>query len=302
MNTRWVTLTATIIAIALVAIGIGYAYTAYSENNGNNTEISYVTITQTGTTGYTFAEDVKVYLETYNKTDTETVYFRLSDSQDLTDGSKSYTLKSLGTITLHAEISGSDSHPDLNISIARSTNFDASTNWLYIIGSAPVNGTIEVYAIKDTSKATSSWTSKNALIMHYEDQTGYDNKVLYVYYGYLSNNATVIGGKSYMSIAEMPKDLIDASIVFMASNDTQDKIVYHSTNESSPIQEYTVSNTQNESRTYTLTDPTNLGFTSPPNKVFKGWCLTPSGNDYIRTVTLSSSNSVDVYAIYGDAE
>ena len=54
MDTRKVTLVATIAVIALVAVGIGYAYSASTLNSGNNATVEYVTLVQGGDGAYTF--------------------------------------------------------------------------------------------------------------------------------------------------------------------------------------------------------------------------------------------------------
>ena len=303
MDTRKTTLIATIAIIALLAVGIGYAYTAYTENNGNSTSTSYITLTQTGPTGYKFANNVDVQMDTYNDTNTSTVYYRLNGSQVLTDSGTTtkYVLKTLGSITLHAVMTGGNTHPDLSVNVSGSTNFDATANWFYIIGSVPNNGVIDVYAIKNTSKATSSWTDgPDALTMKYSG-SAYGDKVLNVYYGYLATNVINKAGLDYMAVSEMPKNLTGASLIFMASNDTQDVIVYHSTNADSALKEYTVYNTRiTAPRTYTLTSsPTNLGFETPTDQEFKGWSLSPTGTEFITTITFNSDAPQDVYAIYG---
>ena len=302
MDTRRTTLIASIVLIALLAVGIGYAYTAYTENAGNNTDISYVTITQVGQTGYTFANNVDVEMDTYNETNTSTVYYRLNGSQNLTDGTKTYTLKTLGSITLHAEMTGGDAHPNLNISVAESTGFNATSNWFYIIGSQPDNnGLITVYATKNTSSTTGSWTAVTALTMTYVENTGYTDKVLNVYYGYDASNVVTKAGLDYMAVSQMPNNLVDASLIFMASNDTMDQIVYNANNAVSPVQSYIVNNPQNDTRTYSLTTGfTGLGFTAPSGKQFKGWSLTEDG-DTVLSVTFSNTNPINVYAIYEDA-
>ena len=45
MDTRKVTLIATVAAILLLAVGIGYAYTAITENSGNNATSEYLVVT-----------------------------------------------------------------------------------------------------------------------------------------------------------------------------------------------------------------------------------------------------------------
>ncbi len=298
MDTRRTTLIATIVLIALLAVGIGYAYTAYTENAGNNTDISYVTLTQTGTTGYTFAEDVDVEMDTYSEEieSVEKIYYRLNESQNLKNGSDTYTLKTLGSIKLHAAITGGDSHPDLKISVAGSTNFDASENWFYIIGSEPdTDNKIKIYAIKDDDKTKSSWTAgPDAWTMAYSG-SAYVDETINVYYGYNADNTITKAGLDYMKISEMPKNLDDASLLFMASNDDQVTIVYHSGD-----YEYTVYNTKNDSKKYSLTSkPENLGFIIPAGKTFQGWGASSTATSYITEVTIEGqATSADVYAIY----
>lgn len=55
MDTRKVTLVATIAVIALLAVGIGYAYTAMTTNQGNNASPEHLSIVQGGTGEYQFA-------------------------------------------------------------------------------------------------------------------------------------------------------------------------------------------------------------------------------------------------------
>ena len=80
MDTRRTTLIATIAVIALLAVGIGYAYTAFTQNGGNSSNVGYITLTQVGDqTPYTFADGTTVKLDTYNQTNAQTVYYRLTD-------------------------------------------------------------------------------------------------------------------------------------------------------------------------------------------------------------------------------
>ena len=61
MDTRKVTLFATIAVIALVAVGIGYAYTATTVNSGNNVSTEYITLVQGGTGAYQFASGDNIF-------------------------------------------------------------------------------------------------------------------------------------------------------------------------------------------------------------------------------------------------
>ena len=46
MDTRKITLIATIAVIALVAVGVGYAYTATTQNTANNASSNYIVLSQ----------------------------------------------------------------------------------------------------------------------------------------------------------------------------------------------------------------------------------------------------------------
>jgi type II secretory pathway pseudopilin PulG len=88
MDTRKITLIATIAVIALVAVGVGYAYTASTQNSTNSASGEYVTLTQAQTTGaadgsYKFANGAKVYFDTTN-TALDTTTYSLSGIKDTT--------------------------------------------------------------------------------------------------------------------------------------------------------------------------------------------------------------------------
>lgn len=101
MDTRKVTLIATIAAIALVAVGIGYAYSASTQNAGNSATTEYITLVQDniGTKGaYTFTEaNEKVYWNSEDRK-VDTVFktkFTLTGTPSTTDIT-GYTTVQLG--------------------------------------------------------------------------------------------------------------------------------------------------------------------------------------------------------------
>ncbi len=101
MDTRKVTLIATIAAIALVAVGIGYAYAASTQNAGNSATTEYITLVQDniGTKGaYTFTEaNEKVYWNSEDRK-VDTVFktkFTLTGTPSTTDIT-GYTTVQLG--------------------------------------------------------------------------------------------------------------------------------------------------------------------------------------------------------------
>ena len=95
MNTKMISLIATVALIAVVAVGIGYAYTAMTTNTGNNAESEYITLTQTQYSeeidgSYNFTKDnatntAKIYYDTIN-TAADTRYKLTSTTKDIVSG------------------------------------------------------------------------------------------------------------------------------------------------------------------------------------------------------------------------
>ena len=87
MDTRKITLIATIAAIALVAVGIGYAYTAMTENSGNTVSSTYMVVTPnaaaTGETDGAYTGNLSDYNITYStKNIAGTVTYELASDSD----------------------------------------------------------------------------------------------------------------------------------------------------------------------------------------------------------------------------
>ena len=308
MDSRRISLIAAIALILALAIGIGFAYAAYTANNGNNTEVAYVTLTQVGDeTPYTFADNVTVKLDTYNKDNAQTVYYRLSGFNIVKGSNPSYgTYKCglLGTIELHADFTGTNVTPPqtLDISISGSSGFDATATWKYFITDAPdpsTGMTSKIYAMKDSAKAVSEWTQGMDSLTMTHGQSGYQNVKLYVYYGYAADAETLIDGMMFLNSTETPKKLVNASLMIKATSDNDSYLVTYKANNGTSEKDFMVSAAANTS--YTLvTDPTKIGFTVPTNKQFKGWSLSAAG-DIIPTPAITMNGDKILYAIWQDA-
>ena len=308
MESRRISLIATIALILALAIGIGFAYAAYTANNGNNTEVAYVTLTQVGDeTPYTFADNVTVKLDTYNKDNAEKIYYRLSGFNIVKGSNPNYgTYKCglLGTIELHADFTGTNVTPPetLDISISGSSGFDATSKWKYFITDAPdpsTGMTSKIYAKKDTPKETSEWTQSglDSLTMTYS--SGYQNVTLYVFYGYSVTDEISVDGMLFLNSTETPKKLVDASLMIKATSDNSSYLITYKANNGTSETDFLVS--AEAGSTYTLvTDPTKIGFTVPANKQFMGWSLSAAGS-VIPTPTITMDGDKILYAIWGDA-
>ncbi len=308
MESRRISLIATIALILALAIGIGFAYAAYTANNGNNTEVAYVTLTQVGDeTPYTFADNVTVKLDTYNKDNAQKIYYRLSGFNIVKGTNPSYgTYKCglLGTIELHADFTGTNVTPPqtLDISISGSSGFDATATWKYFVTDAPdpsTGMTSKIYAMKDSAKAVSEWTQCMDSLTMTHGQSGYQNVKLYVYYGYAADAETLVDGMMFLNSTEAPKKLVNASLMIKATSDNDSYLVTYKANNGTTENDFMVSVAANAS--YTLvTDPTKIGFTAPANKQFKGWSLSATG-DIIPTPTITINGDKVLYAIWQDA-
>lgn len=103
MDSRKMTLVATILAIALLAVGIGYAYTAITTNSGNTVNAEYITLTQNGDAAYTFTDDeAKVYWDSDNKR----IWVDDDDDSETPDVSKIQTKYTISDTTVEVPVYG----------------------------------------------------------------------------------------------------------------------------------------------------------------------------------------------------
>lgn len=100
MDTRKMTLFATIAAIALLAVGIGYAYTASTSNSGNNVTTDYVTIVQDnaneGSGAYTFAGNAKIHWNSDDYKDGQNINTKFTLDGVATNVATGYALTQIG--------------------------------------------------------------------------------------------------------------------------------------------------------------------------------------------------------------
>ena len=154
MDTRKVTLLATITAIALVAIGIGYAYTATTENSSNNATDEFVVLSQTN---YTYSTSTNLYFDTVNyKDETVKTDYRLLKSITAEDyaiqmnvngkatwddsktnkGVKLFGFMLGSADTLIANYTGTATAPNSYTITVNASNFSdlsSKTDWKYVI-------------------------------------------------------------------------------------------------------------------------------------------------------------------------
>ena len=303
MDTRKTTLIATVVIIALLAVGIGYAYTAYSQNGGNSTDKAYITLTQTGETGYKFANNVKVEFDTYNETDTQTIYYRLVDRNTLSLDATGFVVSVLGKITLQADWEGSTNPPSkLNVYVPDSTDFSGTENWNYFITSEPnVNNQIStIYAYKDTaSTASSEWTNKTPLQISYNDTTHeYDPVTICVCYGYKASLETLPEGPGTIKFVGDITDcdeLNGAMLLFKAVSVANVTLNVNNTQS----QAQPIVNPVEAGTSYNLPAAKPASFDAPDGKHFLGW-----NTDKNATQVLSGpqkiKEDITYYAIWVD--
>ena len=290
MNTRQLTLVVTIAAIALVFVGIGYAYTAYTANESNNTDVAYITLSETqgtGSTAYTFTEaNKKLTLDTYNEQSTTKIYYSLTGKNV-----GSYQCACLGTVNITAKYTGNltdDVPTKLNVDVVSSSNFNASTDWVYFITDTPSTGDpTKIYAYKADSTSSTNptetgiWTDgPNALVLERPAASkDYSSVTLSLYYGYLIKGTELeFDNKEFAKDLPAPQALTNGSVVFKATEITGDTTGRTPTTDTTlttvtykanggngdDVVKYVVTGTKVLANTDSL-------FTAPANKHFVGW-------------------------------
>lgn len=215
MNSRAITLIATIAVIGIVAVGAGYAYTAITVNDNNSAAAKYVTLSQND---YSFSDNVAEYFDSITYMDrsgnspTEVTAYKISatqstDSISVTD----HKVVKLGSVTITPQAHGYATYADLPAGslTVTSTGFTTGTNLHYYLVDA--SGVIKY----ETSNGT-TWTAANGGAALVEktvaDQstatTGsdYENIVLNLCYGY-ATSAEITQGTGTGYIAEAPQNL-----------------------------------------------------------------------------------------------
>lgn len=222
MDTRKITLIATIAVIALVAVGIGYAYTASTQNSGNNASSEYVTLTQSGDGAYQFADEARVYYDSIDSSAT-TITFKLADSVDIATIPGKSVVKIGKTITVDTtgvnDAEDNGSYTPLN-GVFVTNNFTVDNDFVFFIVTKV--GTAD--PVVHTLTAADTWDTNVFTITHHNANpeaeppitAGYDSMTVDVYYGY-----TGTGGVVYDKTSEHKSPnttpLNDAKITFSVS-------------------------------------------------------------------------------------
>lgn len=209
MDTRKITLIATIAVIALIAVGVGYAYTASTQNSTNSASGEYVTLTQAQTAGaadgsYKFANGAKVYFDTVN-TATETTY-SLSGIKDTTTFA-GYTVVQVGNPFDLVATQKNGAWPALTVKMS-TTNFTALDGWNFFV-KVTTNG-------NDTKYISTGDNTWNDVVFKIVKDTGeaYKRATVTVYFGYPNGIVpTTVPGGAEATI------LSGASIKFTAYNE-----------------------------------------------------------------------------------
>ncbi|MBE6524796.1 MAG: hypothetical protein E7Z65_08035 [Thermoplasmata archaeon] len=187
MDTRKITLIATIAVIALVAVGVGYAYTAITNNEGNTTTVEYVTLTQNGTGAYQFvnAEDNEIYFDTVGKS--TGIEYSLTDESDynhIVPGARVIKMGNSFDI-LTAKVGGTNE--DLTCQFT-TTGFTVNDGWkIYMIVAGNEDDNYHTFTMStnnvwdNDSKFTINWNS---------GASKYDNITVSVYLGYTAASET----------------------------------------------------------------------------------------------------------------
>ena len=297
------TFVATIAVIALLAVSIGFAYTAYSQNGGNNTEVSYITIiqtqtdAQTTTADYTFADNEKIIFSTYSLYDgSEKVYYKIDDSHEV----GAYTCADLGNVTFNAKYTGkvqADAPDLINVDVNSSSGFDGKEQWVYLLTDSTYQ---KIFAYCNDG---STWTDgPDAFAIRGTDgvYTGVDVHLMYGYPTVLAT--TEIDGMRFLTSVEEPVELSDAKITFKATDvESEEQLTT-----AGKIITYKVSAAGEESKTVKVmagyaklltADP----FGTPAEKEFRGWATTEGQTEAINPYQTINAN-ITYYIVYVDPQ
>ena len=209
MDTRKITLIATIAVIALIAVGVGYAYTATTQNSGNNAQGEYVTLTQTGDGAYKFTKDAEdsianIKYDTINTGPGQTSYRLASKTIEQVINTKTYTLAQVGNPFVIEATATNAEYTDMTCTFT-TTGFNMGNGWCFAIKT--VNGTSDPVWTVNTGDG-SGWSTKTFTIAN-DSGTSYKDTTVTVYFGNL---------KSALPTQPNLNPLQNASIVFTATH------------------------------------------------------------------------------------
>lgn len=172
MDTRKITLIASIAAIALVAVGVGFAYSATTLNENNTASTEYVTLTQTN---YKFGDaDLKYDTLSHMVGNTETVEYTLRNSalietiDSINYSGVEFKTNNVANDTIKADFTGVPGNIpangfDVTIETTNFTDTDSS-GWVYIL---------IIKESTNASGATIANAKTQAVIFNGDDSTTY---------------------------------------------------------------------------------------------------------------------------------
>jgi len=292
MKMKMPVLVAVVAIAAVMCIGVGYAFSLYYESSQNAPQASYVVITHTGD-GYSFTnEDTEIPLASLIRQDGK--HYGISGAVTIENSVMgSYTCANLGKIQFHAELTGNDDYPDLSVQVRSSSNFDGTSTWVYLL----TDGAGKIYAYKDTSSADGAWKKGPDTLIITSTAAGgtrsYSDETVYVCYGFSDSDSIAVDGVRYVKTTERPKPLVDASLVFRASDSISYSISYLANDPDSTGLPYIDSAMAGS---YSVKQFEATGLSAPDGKTFAGWSRTAGGNVISGDVALEGD--IAFYAKY----
>ncbi len=237
MDTRKVTLVATIIAIALLAVGIGYAYTATTVNSGNNASPEYITLIQGDTGAYKFSDDSKIYWNTtdYKIDDQAMTDFTLAAATVEIPGMTGSKAIAIGNqFTLKASVEGNTAASTQSVSIEANNVpapfLDADDNIAStVVFVVTTTGSETQYLwVTDVNTLTGYSAAgapladpvENTLTLYKDTDNTYKDATIQAYYLSVTPKVTVAHDAGVFPIGPSDKPLENSSLSFTISTNT----------------------------------------------------------------------------------
>ncbi len=224
MNTRAITLIATIAVIGIVAVGAGYAYTALTVNDQNTTTAHYITLTQTQTPdSYKFAANYTEVFDTITASDQTTAAFKINSGVAYT-GVTGYTFFKIGSAVLHIAPTGYATNavsPNVVLTIDSTSGFTNGSVLKYFL----VDGSNVIQAHYDATSSTwKDGVDANTAFTMDVDKAGessaaaaYSDVTLWLCYGYDDDDLSTIHTSYPGYTTESPTTLSNGVVVFKAT-------------------------------------------------------------------------------------
>ena len=270
MDTRKVTLIATIAAIALLAVGIGYAYTASTINSQNTANNEYITLTQGDTGAYTFTNTTTVKWNSVDwkegASDFRTKFTLAANTETLGD----YTVVQVGNpIQLNASYTGGTIPDSVVCQIGTDFTMDAA-GMQYFLKITGATASDQLYRLaSDGTFIKIDGSGGNVFTIDKKDTTTFKPATVKVYVGYATTPGYVETTRSTASapvVAPAQKVLDSKELSF----------TIHAAGANSPGSTPVSSITMDATKAVTIGTPVTL---------------TPTVTGTVQTVTWSSSNT-----------